>query len=290
MKYGFIFEHRKEFAIRAMCRVLEVSASGYYGWRGRPQSRRAQDNDQLMDKIRAIHSQSRNNYGSPKVYRRLRQSGEECNHKRVERLMRENGIGAKRVKKFKVRTDSRHGEPVADNFLGRAFKVSEPDKVWVSDITYIRLSQEFIYLAVILDSWSRRCVGWALEPYLEAELALEALRMALVTRNIQPGLVHHSDRGVQYASSDYTGLLNHHGVRISMSRRGNCYDNAKAESFIKTLKYEEVYLSNYESIAEARASVGNFIEEVYNRKRLHSALGYVPLAEFEQLKVQPASP
>ena len=164
------------------------------------------------------------------------------------------------------------------------------DQVWQADITYIRVVREFIYLAVSLDSWSRRCVGWALELYLEAELALEALRMALAIRNIQPGLVHHSDRGVQYASSDYTGLLNHHGMRISMSRRGNCYDNAKAESFIKTLKYEEVYLSDYESMAEARASIGKFIEDVYNCKRLHSALGYVSPVEFEQLKVQPISP
>jgi transposase InsO family protein len=152
------------------------------------------------------------------------------------------------------------------------------------------LLREFIYLAVILDSWSRHCIGWALEPYLESELALEALRMALAGRRVEPGLIHHSDRGVQYASSSYTELLKQHGIRISMSRKGNAYDNAKAESFIKTLKYEEVYLCEYEDIVEAKARIGNFIEDVYNRKRLHSALGYVPPVEFEQLKVQPTSP
>jgi putative transposase len=164
------------------------------------------------------------------------------------------------------------------------------DQLWIADITYIRLLREFIYLAVVLDAWSRRCIGWALEPYLEAELAMEALRMALSTREVKPGLVHHSDRGVQYASLAYTELLIQHQIQISMSRRGNAYDNAKAESFIKTLKYEEVYLCEYEDIRDARRCIGYFIEDVYNQKRLHSALGYKPPAEFEQLGIQPISP
>ena len=228
-------------------------------------------------------------YGYRRITAELHRRGVVVNHKHVLRLMREDNLLCLRKKRFVHTTDSTHGLPVYPNLLPEV-TLSGCDQLWQADITYIRLVREFIYLAVILDSWSRRCVGWALEPYLEAELALEALRMALATRNIQPGLVHHSDRGVQYASSDYTGLLNQHGIRISMSRRGNCYDNAKAESFIKTLKYEEVYLSDYESIAEARASIGKFIEDVYNRKRLHSALGYIPPVEFEQLKVQPVLP
>ena len=228
-------------------------------------------------------------YGYRRITAELHRRGVVVNHKHVLRLMREDNLLCLRKRRFIHTTDSSHGLPVYPNLLPGVV-LTGCDQVWQADITYIRLVREFIYLAVILDSWSRRCVGWALEPYLEAELALEALGMALATRHIEPGLVHHSDRGVQYASSDYTGLLSQHGIRISMSRRGNCYDNAKAESFIKTLKYEEVYLSDYEGIAEARESIGKFIEDVYNRKRLHSALGYVPPEEFEQLKVQPTSP
>ena len=164
--------------------------------------------------------------------------------------------------------------------------LSSINQLWVADITYIRLLREFVYLAVILDAYSRRVIGWALEPYLAASLALEALRMALASREIEAGLVHHSDRGVQYASSTYTDLLKERGIRISMSRRGNPYDNAKAERFMKTLKYEEVYMFEYETMAEARERIGHFLEEVYNQKRLHSALGYVPPVEFEQLLCQ----
>lgn len=228
-------------------------------------------------------------YGYRPITAELHRRGIRVNHKRVLRLMREDNLLCLRKKRFVLTTDSRHGLPIYPNLVP-GLVLTGCNQLWISDITYIRLLKEFIYLAVILDAWSRRCIGWALEPYLETELALEALRMALADRGAEAGLVHHSDRGVQYASCAYTDLLTQHEIRISMSRRGNAYDNAKAERFIRTLKYEEVYLCEYEDIAEARASIGHFIEEVYNRKRLHSALGYVPPAEFEQPKIQTISP
>ena len=204
------------------------------------------------------------------------------NHKRVVRLMREDHLRCLRKRGFVRTPDSVHSFMVYPNLLPE-LTVTGLDQLWVADMTSIRLQQEFVYLAVLLDAYSRRCIGWALERYLEAELARAALQMALATRTIWPGLVHHSDRGVQYASQAYTNLLKAHGIRISMSRTGNPYDNAQAESFIKTLKYEEVHLFEYQNFAEARGRIGQFIEEVYNEKRLHSALGYRPPAEFERL-------
>ncbi len=195
--------------------------------------------------------------------------------------MREDNLLCLRKRRFILTTDSRHSLTTYPNLVPELM-LTGINQLWVADITYIRLLREFVYLAVILDAYSRRCIGWALELYLEAELALEALRMALATRKVEPGLVHHSDRGVQYASSVYTDLLKEQGIRISMSRTGNPYNNAQAERFMRTLKYEEVYLSEYETMAEARARISHFLEEVYNQKRLHSAIGYVPPAEYEQ--------
>lgn len=220
-------------------------------------------------------------YGYRRITAELHRQGVEVNHKRVLRLMREDNLLCLRKRRFISTTDSRHSLAIYPN-LAPELTLSSVNQLWVSDITYIRLLREFVYLAVILDAYSRRVIGWALEPYLEAELALEALRMALASREIEAGLVHHSDRGVQYASSAYTDLLKERDIRISMSRRGNPYDNAKAERFMKTLKYEEVYLFEYETMAEARERIGHFLEEVYNQKRLHSALGYMPPVEFEQ--------
>jgi putative transposase len=227
-------------------------------------------------------------YGYRRITAELHRRSVEANHKRVLRLMREDNLLCLRKRSFIRTTDSRHALARYPNLVPE-LAVTGIDQLWVADITYIRLLREFVYLAIILDACSRRCIGWALEPYLEAELALAALRMALTARRVEPGLVHHSDQGVQYASLAYTELLKERGIRISMSRRGNAYDNAKAESFIKTLKYEEVYLFEYETMAEARASISHFLEEVYNQKRLHSALGYVPPAEFEQQLRQPTS-
>lgn len=220
-------------------------------------------------------------YGYRRITAELHRQGVEANHKRVLRLMREDNLLCLRKRRFISTTDSRHSLLIYPNLVPE-LTLSSINQLWVADITYIRLLREFVYLAVILDAYSRRCIGWALEPYLDAELAVEALRMALATRRVEPGLVHHSDRGVQYASSVYTELLKEQGIRISMSRRGNPYDNARAERFMRTLKYEEAYLFEYETMAEARARISHFLEDVYNQKRLHSAIGYLPPAEFEQ--------
>jgi putative transposase len=220
-------------------------------------------------------------YGYRRITRQLRRDGIRVNHKRVLRLMREDNLLVLRKKPFIRTTDSRHSLGIYPNLVPE-LTLTGINQLWVADITYIRLHREFVYLAVILDAFSRLCVGWALEHFLETELALAALRMALTERAPAPGLVHHSDQGVQYASLDYTNLLKEHAIHISMSRRGCAYDNAQAESFIKTLKYEEVYLFEYETMTQARARIKQFIEEVYNQKRLHSAIGYLPPAEFEQ--------
>jgi len=220
-------------------------------------------------------------YGYRRVQAELQRQGWAVNHKRVLRLMRADNLLCLRRRKFILTTDSKHGLRIYPN-LAQDMVLTSINQLWVADITYIRLAMEFVYLAVLLDAFSRSCIGWALGRSLEAALVLEALRKGLRRRCPQPGLVHHSDRGVQYASRDYIQVLEQHGIRISMSRRGNVYDNATAESFIKTLKYEEVYRTEYRNLEEAKASMKVFLEKIYNQKRLHSALGYRPPREFEQ--------
>ncbi|HSU33182.1 MAG TPA: IS3 family transposase [Bryobacteraceae bacterium] len=225
-------------------------------------------------------------YGRPRITAELRRRGWTVNPKRVYRLLREDNLLCVRQRKFVVTTDSNHGRKVYPN-LAADLVLTGIDQLWRADITYVRLREEFVFLAVILDAFSRRVIGWALDRNMEDELTLTALRMALSRRSIQPGLVHHSDRGSQYASNDYTDLLKAHGIDISMSRKGNPWDNAACESFMKTLKYEEVLRNEYRDLAEARASIPEFLEKIYNQKRLHSALGYLPPVEFEaQLKAQ----
>lgn len=264
--------------VAAICETLALSRATHYRHQiGAPQP---DPDSELRDHVQRI-ALKWPAYGYRRITAELHRRGVEANHKRVLRLMRADNLLCLRRRSFIRTTDSRHTLARYPNLVPE-LAVTGINQLWVADITYIRLLREFVYLAVILDACSRRCIGWALEPYLEAELALSALRMALAARGVAPGLVHHSDQGVQYASLAYTELLKEQGIRISMSRRGNAYDNAKAESFIKTLKYEEVYLFEYETMADARARIRYFLEEVYNQKRLHSALGYVPPVEFEQ--------
>jgi transposase InsO family protein len=220
-------------------------------------------------------------YGRPRITAELRRRGWTVNPKRVYRILREDNLLCARKRKFVVTTDSNHGRKIYRN-LAREMMLTGVDQLWRADITYIRLQDEFVYLAVILDAYSRRVIGWALDRTLGDELTLAALRMALARRVVQPGLVHHSDRGSQYASGDYTDLLKEHKIDISMSRKANPWDNAACESFMKTLKHEEVYRSEYRDLSEARTAIRDFLEKVYNRKRLHSALGYLPPAEFER--------
>jgi putative transposase len=263
-----------------MVELGRVSRSGFYRFDEDREPRPDPDMD-LRDAIQRIALEWPS-YGRPRITAELRRQGWTVNPKRVYRILREDNLLCVRKRKFIVTTDSNHGRKVYANLAGKMV-VTDVDQLWVADITYIRLQDEFVFLAVILDACSRRVIGWALERTLEDELTLAALRMALSQRAIGPGLVHHSDRGSQYASTDYTDLLKAHGIEISMSRKGNPWDNAACESFMKSLKYEEVLRNEYRDLGEARRSITRFLEQVYNEKRLHSALGYRPPAEFEQV-------
>ncbi len=268
-----------------LCALGKVSRAGFYRWRHAPPPAEDADMD-LRDEIQRIALEWPC-YGWRRVAAELRRRGWVVNHKRVRRILREDNLLCLRRRKFVVTTtDSNHDRPVYPNLAGELV-LTGMDQLWVADITYIRLETEFVYLAVVLDAYSRRVIGWELDRTLEDDLTLAALRMALRHRVPAPGLVHHSDRGVQYASQDYTALLKDHHIDISMSRKGNPYDNATCESFMKTLKQEEVYRQEYRDLAEARASMEQFLEKVYNQKRLHSALGYRPPVEFEQALAVP---
>ena len=261
-----------------LCQVVGLNRAGYYRFRRRQESKPTAMT--LRNEIQHIALRWPA-YGYRRVHAELVRRGWTVNHKRILRLLREDNLLCVRRRKFILTTDSQHGLPIYPN-LTEKLALTGVDQLWRADITYLRLQLEFVYLAVLLDAFSRRCIGWALQRTLEAALALEALRMALRQRRPQPGLVHHSDRGVQYAARDYTAELQQHGIGISMSRRASPYDNAQAESFIKTLKYEEVYRTEYRNLEEARASIGEFLEKIYNQERLHSALGYQPPIEFER--------
>lgn len=275
-------EHGEEFSVTSMCRVLGVSRSGYYRWRQRPESRRAREDRQLLVRIRAVHQKSRGRYGSPRVHRELKRQGQECGKNRVARLMRQGGLRSRHRRRFKVTTRSAPGQAVAANHLDQQFSVSRLDTVWAGDITYLWTREGWLYLAVLLDLCSRRVVGWACSASLAHELALSALAMALGQRQPSQDLLHHTDRGCQYTCAEYQAQLAEQGIQVSMSRRGNCYDNAVVESFFSTLKAELEGYGDYATRRQAQTEIFEYIEVFYNRQRLHSSLGYRSPAEFER--------
>lgn len=262
-----------------MIELAGLSCATYY--RFDPEAVAAVKDVDLRDAVQRVALKNPT-YGRPRITAELKRRGWQVNHKRVGRILREDNLLCIRKRKFQTTTDSTHNHRIYKN-LTRDFIPTRPNQLWVADITYIRLAEEFVYLAVVLDAHSRLVVGWALERTLEAKVAVDALQMALGKRGAPTGLIHHSDRGVQYACNQYTKLLKDKSIKISMSRKGNPYDNAKAESFMKTLKYEEVHRVEYKDLADARRGIRKFLELTYNRKRLHSALGYVPPAEFDKI-------
>ncbi len=268
-----------------MCKTLRVSRSGFYAWLGRCESDRARENRRLMTVIRGVFDESRGIYGAPRVHRTLRQQGEPCSQNRVARLMRKAELRSKTRRRFRVKTtDSNHSYPIAPDLLCRDFTANGPNQTWASDMTYIATEEGWLYLAVTMDLFSRKIVGWSMAPTMHAKGVVDALKMAIAQRRPSAGLIHHSDRGSQYASEAFTDVLAGHGLRPSMSRKGNCYDNAAMESFFHTLKTEHVRHEHYRSHAEARASLFDYIEIFYNRQRLHSTLGYLSPEEFERAR------
>jgi putative transposase len=283
VRFAFIKGHLlPEFPVEVCCEALEVSRSGYYAWLGRPASARQTRREELARKVRQVHRENRGVYGSPRVARVLKAGGETVCENTVAKVMREHGIRAKAKRKFVPRTtDSSHGRPVAGNLLGRQFHAGLPDRKWAADITYVPTGEGWLYLAAVLDLCSRKVVGWSMAEHMRTDLAADALEMAVARRRPGEGLLHHSDRGSQYASDDYRLLLARHGIGCSMSGRGDCWDNAAMESFFATLKTELVNQEHYATGEEARASVFEYIEVFYNRKRLHSSLGYLSPEQFE---------
>jgi putative transposase len=282
VRYQFIHDHRKQWPVQVLCRLLEVAPSGYYAWRlPRPPRPRAQRHQALLTHIRAVHAETKARYGSPRVQAELAARGQQCCVNTVARLMRQHGIAAKTKRKFRCTTDSNHHHPVAENHLDRQFTATAPNQAWVADITYIPTREGWLYLAAVEDLYSRQVVGWAMGQHLTSRLVVDALAMAVQRRLPGAGLVAHSDRGSQYASEHYQRLLTQHGLTCSMSRRGNCWDNAPMESFFATLKKELVHHEDYTTRAEAKRSIFDYIEVFYNRVRRHSALGYVAPVAYE---------
>jgi putative transposase len=281
MKYWFMDQHRSCHGVKKMCQVIGASRSGYYRWKKLPYGKRQKENEKILMEIKESHKNSRRVYGSPRITDELQAKGIVCSRNRVARIMKVHGIFAKTAKKFKATTNSNHNLPVAENLLNQNFTAEKPNTVWVSDITYIWTLEGWLYLAVILDLYSRQVIGWAMSNRMTSGLVIKALYQAIGRRKPGIGCVFHSDQGVQYASADFRDVLKAYSFIQSMSRKGNCYDNAVAESFFHTLKIEHVYDYRYETRAEATQSIFEYIEMFYNRQRRHSSLGYRSPVSFE---------
>ena len=282
MRYQFIQSLTGRFPVTALCRAVHVSASGYYAWKGREPGKSQKQNEMLLGQIRTFFARSKQTYGSPRIWKDLLETRISCGKHRVARLMCKAGLRAVVAPRFRVSTDSKHFLPVADNLLARNFSAPGPNVKWASDITYLWTGEGWLYLAVVLDLFSRRVVGWSVQARLDRALVVNALRSALCQRHSRAGLLHHSDRGSQYASGDFQAVLSRQGIACSMSRRGNCWDNAPVESFFGTLKQELVNRCRFATREVARREVFEYIEVWYNRQRRHSSLGYVSPAEFER--------
>jgi transposase InsO family protein len=280
--FAFIEQHKDVWPIRLMCETLDVSTAGFYAWRSRPTSKQEQRRDSLLVEIRAVHAEVKERYGSPRIHAELKAKGVECCVNTVAKLMHDNDIRAKSARKFKHTTDSNHALPVADNLLDRQFEANGPNERWVGDITYIWTREGWLYLAAVEDLYSRMVVGWSMSDTMTSRLVVDALEMAVQRRLPDEGLLAHSDRGSQYASEHYQRLLARHGIDCSMSGVGQCWDNAPMESFFASLKKELVHHEDYQTRAQARASIFEYIETFYNPKRRHSSLGFVSPAEYEQ--------
>ncbi len=283
MKYAWIECHRQRWALGMLCKLLGVSPSGFKAWRAGGKSRGDRLSDmQLLSLIRAIHREFRGAYGSPRMHRELRERGYRVGKERVERVMREHGIRARHKRRWKATTDSKHALPVAADLIGRNFAPARPNQLWGADITYVWTDEGWLYLAVVIDFFNREIVGWSLKEQLTADLVVDALTMAWFRRRPEPGLIHHSDRGSQYASAAFQDKLSEYGMRCSMSRKGNCWDNAPSESFFNSLKNERVHGARYRTRVDAKVDVFQYIEGFYNRVRRHSTLGQISPAQFMQ--------
>jgi putative transposase len=283
VKYQFIKAHRERYRVERMCAALDVSSSGFYEWVKRPESARSGENRRLLKRIQAIHRDADENYGAYKTWRALRSAGERCGRHRVARLRRENGIEAKRVRRFRAASAARNTVPAAPNVLDQDFRAERADRAWVGDITFIPTRRGWLYLAVLVDLYSRRIVGWSMGERINQSLVCGALKMALEQRRPAPGLIHHTDQGAQYTASAYQAMLKAHDLVPSMSRKGNCYDNACAESFFSTLKNELVHHRDFHDREEARMAIFAFIELFYNRRRSHEYLDYRSPEQFEAI-------
>lgn len=281
MKFSFIKEHAADFGVTWMCRRLGVSPSGYYAYRGRPATKRALRDARLSLRIQAIHRQSRGTYGRPRICDELRAQGHRVGPRRVGRLMRAQGLFGRMPKRFKKTTDSKHDHGYAPNLLQQNFSAPEPNRVWLSDITYVRTWQGWLYVAVTVDAFSRRVVGYAIDDHMRTDLVLDALRQAVRHRRPGRGLVHHSDRGTQYASEAFRKALRAIGAKSSMSSTGNCFDNAAAESFFSTLKQELIHRHAWPTKASAKAAIADYIDHFYNPRRRHSFVGNISPLDFE---------